>query len=502
VPINFIPNDPLAVDFVPMRTQSPRPNRKAAQAGFTLFGVTPEGIFEPGTSGFVFWQCREAALAAIEVWEGLDGPLRRWSPQAVNRRKLNLLPDAGDDLNAFYDRQSLAFFHHMTRGHTTFSGASTDVVAHEAGHALLDTLRPELFVSAVTEQGAFHEAFGDCMAILTVLSDRDTRNALLARSPDLGTPNFVEATAEDLSDGVLRALGKNHPAAAPRRALNRFQFQLPTTLPTTGRPDVLTSEIHSFGRVFSGCFYDTVRNIFKNSTKKDETDLLAAAQTAGKLLIAGARQAVSSNRFFQAVGRAMVLADDARNGGANRQAIGQAFSGHAVMLGSMSALMPKASLAGAAPRAAAKEPTLQPATLKDIRQRIGAPSKARFSVAPITFGKERLVEAVHHREVPLSQLSKELKGVIAIAPEGVVIGSAGRAAAVFSALPDPSTTTDEVLKFVETLLANDRIAFEPPKRAFAVESAVVPREPLKLPTHTVTVRGGKKVLTRIRFLCG
>src|SRR3954451_16123298 len=170
--INFIPNDPLATRSGAMRKQSARPDRKSTEAGLQLLKTFAEGQFNPGSPEFLFWQCREATLAAISVWETLNGSLKKWSAAAADPKKLILVPDGGDDLNAFYDRKHLAFFHHTTGTQTTFSGASTDVVAHECGHAFLDTLRTELFGSAVTEHGAFHEAFGDCIAILVALSDK------------------------------------------------------------------------------------------------------------------------------------------------------------------------------------------------------------------------------------------------------------------------------------------------------------------------------------------
>jgi hypothetical protein len=269
-----------------MRQQAPQPNRPANRAGFTFVAAVGEGLFNPGSPEFLFWQCREAALMAVARWEDLDGHLSQWARATPNRRRLALLQDEGVDLNAFYDGQSLSFFHFQTGAKKTFSGANTDVVAHETGHALLDAIRPDLWDTNFPEVGAFHEAFGDCMALLTALSDRTTRMALLAASPDLGSSNFLEATAEDLSDGVRKELGPNHPAAQPRHALNSFRWQLPTTLPPSGPPQVLSSEVHSFGRVFSGCFYDTIRNIFASSANKTEATLSAVAQTAGKLLIA------------------------------------------------------------------------------------------------------------------------------------------------------------------------------------------------------------------------
>jgi hypothetical protein len=504
MPINFIPNDPLS-GTLPMRQVPPRPNRPATRAGFNFVNTSPEGLFNMGTPGFVFWQTREAALLALEVWEALNGNLSRWARAGTpGSRKLALLQDNGDDLNAFYDGQSLSFFHHTTGTRTTFSGASTDVVAHEAGHALLDTVRPPLFESALTEHGAFHEAFGDCMALIVGFFDRDTRVALLAASPNLATANFLEGTAEDLSDGVRRALGANHPAAAPRRARNNFRFQLPTTLPSSGGPTVLTREIHSFGRIFSGCFYDTVRNIFNSQPARNEASLLQSVKTAGKLLVAGARSAPMATRFFQAVGRAMVLEDQTRNSGPNRQAIIDAFATHSIALGSAAMLFPRATLAGSGPKFKGKS-LLSPATIKDLKQRIDAKPGAKLSVSALDLGEEKVAEAVHHREVPLGTLDSRLKGVVAVAQEPVLVKSEGKMAAIASALPDASTSIDEVHAFVETLLEHNRIEFNGRSRTAkrgTKRSAIAATngELSDIPTHKIVTRGGKKVLMRIRFL--
>jgi len=75
MPINFIVNDPLSVDSLPMRNKEPLAGRKGGQAGFTLVSASPAALFDPGTADFLFWQSREAALSAIQTWEALNGPL-------------------------------------------------------------------------------------------------------------------------------------------------------------------------------------------------------------------------------------------------------------------------------------------------------------------------------------------------------------------------------------------------------------------------------------------
>ena len=505
MPINFIPNDPVAQASLPMRQKAPRPNRPASRAGFNFTGAVGEGLFNPGTPGFLFWQCREAALLAVEVWESLAGSLTRWARAVPNRRKLDLLQTGGETLNAGYDGQSLEFSETQIGSRLFASGASTDVVAHEAGHGFLDAIRPDLWDSTLTETGAFHEAFGDCIALLVAFSDKATRDALLVASPDLGSANFVESTSEDLANGVRLFAGPNHPAAAPRQALNNFRFQLPSTLPEDGPPRVLTSEVHSFGRVFSGCFYDIIRNIFAAFPIKDEATLATAAQTAGRLLVAGSRQAPETPRFFQAVGRAMVLADQTSNGGANRQAITDAFARHNIALGTNVMLAPRAALVGSAPRLAAraKGAILAANTSKDLKERMGAPHGAKLTVNAVTIGGEAVAQAVHYRDVPLGKLSNKLKGVVAVVAEPVLVGRSGARAAVLSALPDANTTMDEVYTFVETLLKHGDLETDGGGRRLAVASgrASAVASSKKLPTHVVRARGGKKVIERVRFKC-
>ena len=202
----------------------------------------------------------------------------------------------GSTANAFYDRSSLQFFRFDTAARTYFSGASTDVVAHEAGHGLLDAIWPDLWSSNFTEANAFHEAFGDCIAILTALADLDTRVALLQAADDLRGANFVEATAEDLSDAIRQGIADSilqnrfRNASKPRHALNSFLWQMPLNLPFEGDPGVLLGEIHSFGQVFTGCFWDLVSNIFAALPGNNEATLAAAARDAGALLFNAARE--------------------------------------------------------------------------------------------------------------------------------------------------------------------------------------------------------------------
>jgi hypothetical protein len=490
--INHIPNDPRAGTTAPtMRVQSPRANRPSTRSGFSFSNPSPQGVFAPGTSEFLFWQCREAAIAALQAWEVSAGAHKKWQG---NRGKIPLLQDDGEDLNAFYDRQSFSFFHTTLRDTTFFSGASTDVVAHEVGHGLLDSVRSDFFSVNFLEVGALHEAFGDCIALLTALADRDTRVSLLAAAPNLRKKNFVEGTAEDLSEGIRR-FNPNHNAAKPRRAFNKFQYQIPSTLPSDRGPGKLINEVHSFGMLFSGCFWDLTANIFAAGNSQTEAALASAAALAGKILIAGVKAAVITPRFLQSVGRAMVLADESLHGGANRDHIRNAFQAHNILLGSNAMIAPSMVLAGAAPKGKA----LSPATHKDLKARLGDGKGAKMTFAAADLFGEKVVNVLNTREISLGSVDKDLKDVVCIAYEPVNVGASGGRAAVMGAMPQPEDTDKEVIEFVKALLEHDRIDLGKKKKS-AIASAADGKK--NAATHAVKSVGGKKVLTRVRFHCG
>jgi hypothetical protein len=490
--INFIPNDPDAGAAAPaMRRKDPSPNRPSSSSGFTFSNQSAEGEAAPGTPQFLFWQAREAAIAAVAAWEACAGQTHRaWQG---NRKKLPLLLDAGVDLNAFYDRASFSFFHETVGAQTFFSGASTDVVSHEVGHGLLDSMRPDFFEVNFLEVGAFHEAFGDCIAILTALGDTETRQRLLAVAPNLRARDFVESTAEQLSRAIGLAI-PGHNAAEPRHAFNTFKFQIPSTLPDDGGPGALINEVHSFGMIFTGCFWDLIANLFNASATQDEAALLAAARLAGKILIEGVRGAVVRPRFLQSIGRAMVLADQNINGGANRQHVNDAFARHDILLGANAMMAPTMALAGTAPKGA----KLGTAAREDLRRRLGSVRGAKLSLSATDFFGVKAVNAVQTRGVQLGSVDPKLKGVVAMAHEPVIVGASGSRAAVMGAVPNVAETESEVKAFVGSLVAHRRIGYG----RKAKKAAVAKRDFPEHVTHVVKSVGGRKVLQRVRFLCG
>jgi hypothetical protein len=503
--INYVPNDPLAIGDLPMRKVTPRRDRPANRAGLILTNSVAEDTFDVGTPEYLFWQSREACLAAIEAWESLtDATFKAWQ---ADRKSLKLIADAGLDVNAFYDRNSLSFFHASGGGKMYLSGASTDVVAHETGHGILDSFRPEFWDSNLFEVNSFHEAFGDCVALMTAFNDKETRVAVL---PTLEGKNLVEGTAEELSDGIRVIIGATHNAAAPRRARNKFKHAIPSTLPDFASPDdgpgKLINEIHSFAQIFSGCFYDTLVNIYKSNGTATEKSLLIAAQTAGRLLFQAASQAPQKLRFFREVGRAMVLADQQINKGANETAIREAFEGHGIPISLGFALSPETALDGGAPTLGAA-PKLAASVKKDIMGRLGAAPGGKVAFNAIEIGKVKVGEFVHQRAVELGNLDRRLEDVVAMAPQTVLVGDSGGRAAVLGVMPHGESTIDEVQAFVRSLVRKGAIDFGEAKPArkkkgkgmVASKDQPLPPAPV---THVIKKVRGQKMLVRTRFACG
>lgn len=503
--INYIPNDPRASSFKTARGQTPRPKRPVSRADFALRAQPAEARYVEGSQPFLFWQTREAALATLEMFENVRGaPLTRWARSASPKR-LRLEPDAGVDLNAYYDGQSVSFFHFPIGTKTIFSGASTDVVAHEVGHALLDALRPDLWSASFLEAGAFHEAFGDCVAMLTALADRAVRRDLVA-SLKVSTTNYVETTAEDLS-WAIGQIKATHNAAKPRRGHNTYRWALPSSLPLDGAPGVLINEVHSFAQIFNGCFYDLIGLLFARASTKTEAQLWKAAATAGRLLFAGADKALLNPRFFQSVGRTMALEDQAVFNGAHRESITTAFANHGIVLGSNAMVAPRAALAGSVRTGGAAAPSLGKGAVEDVRRRLGVAVGEKLLKRGLKLGITPVAEVTHRRAVDLTGLADYLNDVQAYGMESLLVGNVARSAAVMSATPDAITTEDEVRSFVEGLVARGQISHNGGDHRRGAAATRPPTRPQPATagfpgTHQVVMRAGTKVLERQRFACG
>jgi len=150
----------------------------------------------------------EFALGRRVAW-GFDSP----------GHQIKVAPHAFADANAFYSRrdEALMFGHFPARGgaRTVFTCLSHDIVAHETTHALLDGLRKRYMEPSSPDQAAFHEAFADVVALLSVFALPEVVRLLIDRhleergEPDPRAPLKAADVARDrLARSVLTAIGK------------------------------------------------------------------------------------------------------------------------------------------------------------------------------------------------------------------------------------------------------------------------------------------------------
>ena len=177
--------------------------------------------------------------------------VRKVKGRSVNwlwgNRPIQAYPYAGEDSNAYYSRgeKALKFYFFSDGVKTIYACRSWDIVAHEAGHAVLDSLQPGWITSSNPQTGALHEAFGDLTSIFSVLDQLDMCELIVAHTKgNLGSRhNFLAALGEEFGRGVGRYFGIRN--ADEDLTISKS-----------------SEEVHELSKVFTGAIYDVLVRIF------------------------------------------------------------------------------------------------------------------------------------------------------------------------------------------------------------------------------------------------
>lgn len=299
----------------------PVPNLATPPLKLKIKGVAVKpGVYNTGTPQFRYWNAAAALRRGADFWAPLLA-VSRWEPGAV----LPVGLDEGTDLNAYYDRVHLAFFHDSAGGKVVYSAESPDVVCHELGHACLDAHRPELFDAPYVEAGSFHESFGDMSAILSALQLPSVRAAAIT-----SVKGRKSSQLSRLAEQLGWALRQIDPSIVNkdclRNAYNSFHYVDPQTLPDNAPASKLCAEVHSFSRVFTGAFYDILSGMLKiRSGSPKDADLVAVANDAARLLMDATTAAPVQPDYYAQVASHMIDADTARFGGKYRSTLTATF---------------------------------------------------------------------------------------------------------------------------------------------------------------------------------
>ena len=270
--------------------------------------------YTAGSAEFRYWTAAEALRRGADFWAPLL-PVQNWQPGDT----LPVLLDEGEDLNAFYDRNALNFFHGPgANGQTVFSGESPDILCHEMGHAILDAVKPELFDAASQEAAAFHEGFADVSAILSALQLPSLRTAILE---DTGGHLYHSSRLSRLAEQLGSAILTQGPDAVEfdclRNAVNSFTYEDPLELPSSAPASQISSEPHSFSRIMSGAVFEVMAGMLAVSSADPnapaDQDLARISGEIGQILIQAIVAAPVAPNFFAQVASQMVRVSEAVN---------------------------------------------------------------------------------------------------------------------------------------------------------------------------------------------
>ena len=430
--------------------------------------VVAPAAYQPGTAEFRYWAAAEALRRGADLWSSAS-PALIWYPTVGLTLESTL--DHGEDLNAYYDRRGLWFFHGRAGNGVVYSGESPDIVCHELGHAVLDGFRPHLFNANYIEVASFHESFGDMSAMLSALQLKSVRDEVIAEtSGHLYQSSRLSRLAEQLGWAIRLVAPDAVEGDCLRNAVNAFFYKKPESLPPSGPASTLCSEPHSFSRVFTAAFLESLGGMFQAQSTQDEKALLQVSRDAALLLVTAVKTSPVVPSYYSQVAAHMVEVDATQFGGKYGGALSSAFVKHGILsIDSAHALA-----------VANSSPAVPPAATSEAAGSGGEPPLHFVALAGQRYGLDRELL------VPAVAETKRF-GVAGAAPD---VGS------VDSPAHDRAAES-----FVEDLFRRGNVDVRPAGRAAAMTMRAGPARPSKL-THEVRVENDNLVLMRNFFDCG
>lgn len=232
----------------------------------------------------------EHALGRKIIWRDRDFK-EAGSIKLQYVEKLRVHPHALRDANAYYDPDKVALlFGYFTAsdqsngtnypGGVVFTCLSPDIVAHEATHAILDSIHNRFIENTNPDVGAFHEGFSDIVALLQRFTFPELVEHQLAitegrldRFSVLGELATQFGQALENERGALRgAIGKINPQTGKWEKLEPN--------PTDYK---MTKEPHDRGSLLVATIFDAFQRIYQHKTQ----DLIRIATNGSGILPQG-----------------------------------------------------------------------------------------------------------------------------------------------------------------------------------------------------------------------
>ncbi|MES2569155.1 MAG: hypothetical protein V4710_03770 [Verrucomicrobiota bacterium] len=232
-------------------------------------------IQTPGTQAFDVVHTFAVVRETLTMYQrALSNPCPWQWNNSSNVEALSIYPRGLPDvMNAYYSRQERALrFGDFVQPGTTppihvYTCRSFDIVAHEAGHAILDGLKPAwLAFSSPPQTGGLHESFGDLTAIFLALSQLDQVESVIAQTKaNLHDKTFLA----DLAEQFGLALGRPNGL---RNADNDLKLS------------EVGNEVHALSQVFTGAIYDILADIFRFEQRPIQLDDAMVLYEVGRYL--------------------------------------------------------------------------------------------------------------------------------------------------------------------------------------------------------------------------
>lgn len=449
--------------------------------------------FNEGTQNFRFWLAQEALARGINFWTPLLPVGTTWS---TANRPLRVTLVAGDALNANYSRLfGLRFYQSPVRNVVIFSANSPDIVLHELGHAILDALQPRLFNANSLEVAAFHESFGDMSSILGELQMPTFRQKVIAETQgQLRASSRLSRVAEQLGWAIRQRSPTAVDRDCLRNAANRFFYRSPLQIPISGPASSLTSEPHSFSRVFTGAFLEALDEMLKVVGAPTEANLLTASRDMGQLLVDSVRLAAITPNYYSQIAACMIQADRVRHQSRYVNALTRAFVRRGIL-----------SMQSVAALNQASTPTIAPAVatmgLVGISGLTGGEVGAETILTYNGDDQDYAHRFGETLELPLRPIDTDLGiNVLAHVPEEVERFNVGPSALNLNQQA-PSTAEDDARHFAKSLLQLGRVEFGAAK-GIAPELANLNTSDTTRETHVLEERPEGIILVRRHFDCG
>jgi len=297
-------------------------------------------VFAPGADELGATTAYVAARTVKEIAEGFLGRPVKWGDGT--QLTVDSFETSSNELNAYYKptERKVSLGHATSAGYSWYGGGTKfdpnnpsynlalvpEVVAHECGHAVFDTLKPNTPYSLThgdADIKSVNEGLADGMAFLHDLAHGEVvQRALVDTGLDLTRRNALSELGDTVGE-IFEA-----SSSPENRALRSFRNDKKYE---AGKQ----YECHTGGEIVGGALYDFFLARYQAQREKSWTpreSVFAASETTGTLFLNALKFTPDDGTMsFADYARGLVTADVVLNGGRNLAVLKQVLAGRGLL---------------------------------------------------------------------------------------------------------------------------------------------------------------------------